>query len=141
MCWSKLCPCRHNGTWDSMEPNNVLKKALGTNAALYGCPSAIKCANLENISTTVNTTDLPPTLGNPLINSIDMLLQTWDGTRNVLGMRSGGRKEIPFQSPASHLRPSLTSRQSTHSSLVLQNGMTPVDSETFIRPEAWRAST
>ncbi|WVZ97742.1 LOW QUALITY PROTEIN: hypothetical protein U9M48_043256 [Paspalum notatum var. saurae] len=40
----------------------------------------MKCPYLENLSTTVRTTDLPPTLGNPSTKSIAMSLQTSDGT-------------------------------------------------------------
>lgn len=53
-----------------------VKNALATDAALYGCPKVMKCANLEKRSTTVSITNFPPTLGNPSKKSMDMSLQT-----------------------------------------------------------------
>ncbi|WVZ58400.1 hypothetical protein U9M48_008677 [Paspalum notatum var. saurae] len=40
----------------------------------------MKCAYLENLSTTVRITDLPPTLGNPSTKSIEMSDHTEVGT-------------------------------------------------------------
>jgi hypothetical protein len=56
------------------------KKVRVTDAAVYGCSRGMKWAYLENRSTTVRMTDLPPTLGSPSMKSIEMSAQTWDGT-------------------------------------------------------------
>jgi hypothetical protein len=55
------------------------KKALATEAAEYGCPSAMKWLYFENRSTTVSTTDLPPTFGNLSIKSIEISAHTIEG--------------------------------------------------------------
>jgi hypothetical protein len=56
------------------------KKALATDAAEYGWPRGIKYVDLENRSTTMRITDLPPILGNPSTKSIAMSLHTELGT-------------------------------------------------------------
>jgi hypothetical protein len=67
----------HGNPWSRTMPS---KKALATDATLYGWPSVMKFVNFENLSTTVRTTDLPPTFENPSMKSIDISLHTWDGT-------------------------------------------------------------
>lgn len=56
------------------------KKARATDAAVYGCPKEMKCASLDNLSTMVSMTDLPPTFGNASMKSIEMSFHTNDGT-------------------------------------------------------------
>jgi hypothetical protein len=60
----------------------VSKKAVATVVAEYGWLRATKWAYLENRSTTVKMTDLPPTLGKPSMKSSAMLRHTPVGTAN-----------------------------------------------------------
>ena len=55
------------------------KKAFATETAMWGWPTAMKWPYFENQSTTVSTTDLPPTFGKPSMKSIDMSAQTIEG--------------------------------------------------------------
>lgn len=48
----------------------VSKNTLATVMAVYGWLKGRKCAILENRTTTVSTTDRPPTFGNPSTKSI-----------------------------------------------------------------------
>jgi hypothetical protein len=56
------------------------KKARATEVAVYGCPKAMKCAYLENRTTTVRITDFPCTLGSLSMKSIEISAHTWDST-------------------------------------------------------------
>jgi hypothetical protein len=47
-----------------------------TDDAVYGWPSAMKCAYLEKRSTTVRITDLPPTLRSHSMKSMEMSAHT-----------------------------------------------------------------
>jgi hypothetical protein len=54
----------------------------------------MKWVYLENRSTTVRMTDLPPTLGSPSMKSIEMSAQTWDGTSRGYSSPAGDMVDV-----------------------------------------------
>ena len=80
------------------------KKARATDAAVYGWPSAMKCAYLEKRSTTVRMTDLPPTLGSPSMKSIEISAHTCEGTSRGCRRPAGRNVSVLLRWHVTHER-------------------------------------
>jgi hypothetical protein len=72
----------HNGSWNSMEAHDGVEECLRDGCCGVGRPSAMKCAYMENRSTTVRMTVLTLTWGKPLLKSMVALAHTDNGTPN-----------------------------------------------------------
>jgi hypothetical protein len=63
-----------------MEARNHVEEDSGERGRGVGVPMGMKCATLENLSTTMRITDLPLMRGNPSTKSVATLAQMVDGT-------------------------------------------------------------